>query len=224
MRLLLFFLVLFGLSGCSSLHTPAPPAADIQASGAAQPEGQHYRIDTAASDLRIVSYPDGRLGHTHVIGGPVISGDIVIPDDAKKTWLKLAISVNELVVDRPQWRRDESLEPELSQRAINGTRDNLLSAKLLNAAAYPRILIEADSAVGPGWQKDVMARITVVGNSREIPVPVAVIERDDGLEVIGRIEILQSDFGIETFSALGGILRVADKLLIRFRIRAIPVS
>lgn len=220
MRSLLILILLISLSSCS--NQPLPPAAgpESQTRDMARPEGQLYQVDKAASEIRLVSYPEGRLGHTHVIGGPVISGDIVVAEDTSSAWLKLAINVSELLVDKPQWRRDENLDSDMSQRAINGTRDNLLSDKLLNAAAYPRILIEADSIVGPDWQKDVVAQITLVGHSREILVPVAVFEDEDNLEVIGRFEILQSDFGIEAFSALGGIVRVDDKLLIRFRIRA----
>lgn len=223
MRSLLILILLISLSSCS--NQPLAPAAgpESQTRDMARPEGQLYQVDKAASEIRIVSYPEGRLGHTHVIGGPVISGDIVVAEDSSSAWLKLAINVSELLVDKPQWRRDEDLDSDMSQRAINGTRDNLLSDKLLNAAAYPRILIEADSIVGPDWQKDVVAQITLVGHSREILVPVAVLEDEDNLEVIGRFEILQSDFGIEAFSALGGIMRVDDKLLIRFKIRARPV-
>lgn len=223
MRSLLILILLISLSSCS--NQPLAPAAgpESQTRDMARPGGQLYQVDKAASEIRIVSYPEGRLGHTHVIGGPVISGNIVVAEDTNSAWLKLAINVSELLVDKPQWRRDEDLDSDMSQRAINGTRDNLLSDKLLNAAAYPRILIEADSVVGPDWQKDVVAQITLVGQSREILVPVAVFEDEDNLEVIGRFEILQSDFGIEAFSALGGIMRVDDKLLIRFRIRARPV-
>lgn len=223
MRLLLIFTALLGLAACSSqvLQQPAPDkTVTTDAEAAPLVQGRHYQVDKALSELRIISYPDARLGHAHVIGGQAITGNIVVPDDPHQVWLRLGVKLSELVVDKPGWRQDESLEPDMSERAINGTRDNMLSAKVLDAKNHPEIQIEANAAVGPLWQSDVKARITLAGTTREVLVPVAVFKREGALDIVGRIEILQSDFGIVPFSALGGILRIADKLLIRFRIHA----
>lgn len=185
------------------------------------PSGLHYAVDAAQSEVRIVIYPDGRLGHAHVIGGEALAGEIIVPTDHHQVWLDLGIGVDDLLVDDPAWREDERLAPEMSQRAIAGTRDNMLSAQVLNAAEHPEIRIRASGATGPVWQADIQAHITLAGITRVLTVPVSVHEvAEDELQVIGRMRILQSEFGIEPFSALGGTLRIADEVLIRFRIRA----
>jgi hypothetical protein len=44
------------------------------------------------------------------------------------------------------------------------------------------------------------------------------------LTVGGELSILQSDFGITPFSALGGTLQVGDELKLRYRIEAVAVT
>lgn len=211
------------LTACAPTGSQPAVATTSHTSVGAQsliPTGVRYIVDKSRSEVRIVTVPDGKLGHAHVIGGQVLSGQIVVPQDHHQVWFDLYIGVADLLVDDTEWRRDEGFDPEMTQRAINGTRDNMLSDKLLDAQQFPQIRIQANSAIGPWWQTDIQALITLVGTTREISVPVAVFETDNGIEIIGRMAILQTDFGIEPYAALGGILRVADKVLIRFRIRA----
>ena len=213
--------------GC---QTPADP--DREADGYTRaveepvaetpPEGQRYEVVTERSELRIVIRPEGRMGHAHVMGGEAITGEVVLPAEHHDAWLDLAVQVDALQVDEPAWRTDEGFDPDMSERAIEGTRENMLSGEVLNAEAHPVIRIRAGEATGPAWQPDVRARITLAGETRERTVPVSVHRDDDELEVTGRFRILQTEFGIEPFSALGGALRVDDEVLIRFRIHAEP--
>ncbi|MEX0915663.1 MAG: YceI family protein, partial [Wenzhouxiangellaceae bacterium] len=70
------------------------------------------------------------------------------------------------------------------------------------------------------WMPVVTARIRLRDVVREVDVPVAVVRSGERLQAIGRFELLQSDFGIEPFSAAGGALRVSDRMQLRFRIAA----
>lgn len=223
MRFRVIIAMLMVLAGCSA-QGPSPRPDKLsqpaQPLSAPQPEGQRFQVDQAGSEVRIISYPSSRLGHSHVIGGQVLSGEIVVPEDHQRVWLDLSVNVRDLEVDNTAWRQDEQFEPDISERAKNGTKQNMLSDKLLHAERYPTIHIQAQSATGPHWQKDIAAYITLAGETRKITVPVAVFERDKSLDVIGHFQIRQSDFGITPFSALGGILQVDDKVLIRFRIHA----
>jgi len=183
--------------------------------------GKRYRVITDSSELRIVTYPKGRFGHAHVVGGEVLHGQLQLPDNHHDITFKIYLKVADFEVDAPSWRQDEKLDPDLSEKARKGTRMNMLSDKVLNEALYPEIIIEAINASGPFWQPDIEADITLAGTSRRVVVPVAVHSSQDRLEITGQLQILQSDFGIEPFTALGGILGVADKVLIRFRIQAV---
>jgi polyisoprenoid-binding protein YceI len=192
------------------------PAADIA-------DGQILHVLTEQSELRIVAYAAGplaRFGHPHVIGGPVIHGQIFLADDFHDSALQLRIDVRGLEVDRPEWRLDEGFDPQLDQSAIDGTRENMLSASLLKVDQYPEILIESVGLNGPAWQPDLELRITLAGSTRELTVPIALDLNRNTLTAIGRFALRQSDFGIQPFSAAGGNLQVADEILLRFRIVA----
>lgn len=224
MSLLAFALVV--LAACQAQPRPDASEAVTRPAGDERlslPEGQRYHVVGKASKIRIVLFPDGplaRMGHPHVIGGNAIGGEIVVADDFAESGLKLEIAVEALEVDRPQWRREEGFDPDMSESAIDDTRENMLSPEQLDAENHPTIVIESVDITGPRWQPDVDVRITLAGVEREITVPVALDHIDYKLTATGRFVIRQSDFGIEPFSAAGGNIRVADEVLIRFRIEA----
>lgn len=219
------------LVGCQAAPR-APEAVDAASrpAGEAQPElpsGRRYVVLDGQSEARFVVYPAGRLarlGHPHVVGGAVISGEIVLADEFHDSGLRLEISVAEFEVDRPQWRKDEGFDPEMPDSAIEGTRKNLLGEDQLDAARHPLITVESLGLSGPVWQPDIEARITLAGSSRELTVPVALSFTDHELSAIGRFVIRQSDFNITPFSAAGGSLQVADEVLVRFRIVAMAIG
>ena len=191
------------------------------------PEGRRYIVLHRQSETRFILQPAGalaRLGHPHVIGGPVIDGEIRINDDFHRSGLELSIDVSALQIDHPTWRTDEGFDPEMSDSAIEDTRQNMLSAEQLNADNHPFIHIESISVTGPRWQPDIEARITLAGESRELTVPVTLEMDEYNLTAIGRFRIRQSEFGITPFSTAGGSLRVADDVLVRFRIVAMAVD
>jgi|GEM_PF-6776323 len=76
-------------------------------------EARQFVVDREASDLRIVVFPAGalaRLGHAHVIGGPVIDGEVALAEPWEQSALRLRIDVEALEVDRPEWREDERFD------------------------------------------------------------------------------------------------------------------
>lgn len=214
------------LVGCAGAPERAadPPASmpwpDIAPPG---PGDAVFRINRSASELRIRVDPEGpmaRLGHSHVIGGNVISGTVVLGDGRDDARVDLRIDASSLDVDQPQWRAAEGLEAELDLDAISGTRANMRSERVLDVANHPEISIRSLRVEGPAWLPDVTVRIRLRGQVREVTVPVAVDRTDRRLTASGTLDLLQSDFGIEPFSAAGGALRVTDRMQIRFRIVA----
>lgn len=225
-KLLLPLLAVALLTACQAQPRPSLPDTTRAASdqSVVWPEhGQRFLVDTEASELRIVVYADGplaRFGHPHVIGGAVLSGEVMLAEPFADSALRLAIDVAELAVDRPSWRSDEGFDPEMSAAAIADTRANMLSSAVLDADNYPSIKIKSLAIHGPAWQPDLDLRIHLAGNTRELTVPIALHIGEASLIATGRMLISQRDFGIEPFSAAGGNLAVADELLIRFRVVA----
>lgn len=200
---------------------PAEPATDPL------PEGRVYVVDSAASELRIVVGTAGtmaRFGHPHVIGGPALSGRVVVTDDWRHSVVQLNIRVSDLELDRPAWRIAEGFEADLPADAVEATRNNLLSEAVLDAGRHPVITIRSTSLRGPAFQPDLTVHITLRDQTREQLVPVALEWDDDRLIATGRFTLRQSDYGLTPFSALGGALAVSDALLVRFRVVAEPAE
>ena len=214
------------LAGCSG--APERPVAVSQSVpwpefAPPKPGDRVYRIDTDSSELRIRVDPEGpmaRFGHSHIIGGNVISGSVVLGDAQHAARLDLRIDTSSLDVDRPQWRADAGLDAALDPDAISGTRSNMRSDRVLDSVNHPAISIRSVGVEGPTWLSDVTVRIRIRGNVSEVTVPVAVEFDERRLTASGATDLLQSDFGIEPFSAAGGALRVSDRMQIRFRIVA----
>ncbi len=90
-----------------------------------------------------------------------------------------------------------------------------LRQEVLEIARYPRIEIEGSLARGAsGWQADVLLQLH--GTSRRLQIPVK-LEAD---RAIAEIEIRPSDFGIAPYKALGGAIRLQD----RVRVSAIVLA
>jgi len=188
------------------------------------PEGDVYEVRSDDSELRIVVYPDGplaRFGHAHVIGGATVRGRVILAETLEESALRLDIDARTLEVDRPSWREAEGLDPDMSPDAIAGTRENMRSNALLDVDRHPLITVESIGLSGPGWQPDIEAKITLRGQTRELTVPIALSVDDERMTATGRLVLRQSDFGIAPFSAAGGSLRVADEVMVRFRIVAV---
>ena len=223
--------VCLALIGCQAQPRPTLAAGETREVSAERvewpAEARIFEVDRAASELRIVVYPDGplaRLGHAHVVGGPVISGQVALVEPWQESALRLAVDVEGLEVDRPEWRRDEGFERDPSDSAIQGTRENLRSPAVLDVARYPLIEIESLGLRGPRWQPDIDLRVRLRGVVRELTVPVALTISADRIVAVGQLGLLQSDFGLQPFSVAGGQLAVADSILVRFRIVALPLT
>lgn len=205
-----------------------PPAGDVSRA-VAQPVqtvdavGRRYTVAAEDSELRILVFADGplaRLGHPHVIGGNVISGGLWLAEDFHRSSLELFIDVPALRVDDPEWRLAEGFDPQMDDDAIADTGDNLRSPAVLDAERYPQIVIRSVAVSGPRWQPDVTIEITLRGETRAMTVPVALNVADGTITATGRFRLLQTEFGIEPFSAVSGRLRVADEIMVRFRVVA----
>jgi hypothetical protein len=54
--------------------------------------------------------------------------------------------------------------------------------------------------------------------SKQFTVPVEIEYSKDSLNVAGKLVLKQTDFGIEPYSVLGGVLRVKDAVVLVFRL------
>lgn len=219
-------ILLAGLSGCVTRQV-APPAARLVPSPLV---GQPYDVIAAESQLKVLVYragPLAALGHNHVIACRCLTGTVYVPRDPMRGSFDLRFAVAQLTVDDPALRAAEhspDFPPDVTQAARAGTRHNMLSAALLNAASYSDIALRS-AGLRPapdGKPADIVAQVLVQldGGWHSIAVPLRYEIRDDEIVASGEFPLKQTDLGLTPFSALGGGLQVRDGMRIWLRLVA----
>ncbi|WP_310325077.1 YceI family protein [Roseateles asaccharophilus] len=192
-RTLLIAVAAVVLAGCAG--APAPVAAP-----AVQGQALHVLVFRGGAAAR--------LGHNHVLR----AGDLRVEWAAAGPVLRFRLDA--LVVDPPELRAALGVDfaSAVDADARAGTRANLLKA--LDAATHPEVAVRTLQQVGDGARRAVEAEITLHGQSRRQWFVVDV----DGRRASGQVVVRQSDFGIQPFAVMGGLLAVQDALVVQFEL------
>lgn len=223
-------LVMLGLAGCPLPRHAPPPAA------AALPEtplphlGRPFDVQAAQSSLVILVYKGGTLGaagHNHVIASHDLSGSVYLPAELTRSSFELHLPLESLTVDEPQLRAAQvggDFPPGIPDSAREGTRHNMLSEALLDAARYPQIELRALAISMPrgaaAGDAQVRVQCEVKGQAQVVSVPVHYELRGDTLTVSADFALRQTQLGLTPFSALLGALQVQDEMRIRMQLTA----
>ncbi len=214
------------LAGCAALRPPASEHHPPAGSAASVPPGAR-RIDTAASELRILVYragPLAALGHNHVIVSRGLSGSVRVGRSPAESSFSLVVPAASWVVDDPEARRAEGADfPEdVPEEAKGATLRNMLSDALLDAAAHPMITIDSERIrqVDGVWR--VRALVAVAGRESPIDVPFDLQITAAGITASGTVTLRQSELGLAPFSVMLGALRVRDEITVKFRLAVPP--
>jgi hypothetical protein len=221
-RLLLPALLALAVTACAiPERAPAPAAPPVGAP--APPAATRYELDS--SEVRVLVFRDGplkQLGHNHVIVSRALTGHVDVREPLGTSSFELALPLESLSVDEPALRAEEGAEfpGEIADQDREGTRRNMLSAALLDAAAFP-VLRMASAGLredARGWIAS--TRVMIRGAERSIEVPVSVTLEDGRLVAHGEFTVTHEQLGLTPFSAAMGALRVRDDIVIRCRFTA----
>ncbi len=230
------------LLGCATVVAISPPAADhpvaaadaagelraqyaaLQAAG-----GQVYALDPATSRVRLFAFRAGRaarLGHNHVLSAPRFAGYVHVPDgNAALGRFDLLFELEELALDEPSARSGlgPAFASALSPDEVARTREHLLGEQGLQAAQHPRVRIHSLQVKGEPPLLAVQAEVELHGVRRPLWLPVAVEGLPQRLQASGSFVLRQSDFGVTPYETLGGLLAVADEVVVDFRLAGGPM-
>ena len=185
-----------------------------------------FQIDAARSDIHLLVYRAGlisQLGHNHVVSVGDLKGTIYLHPGLDHSKVELEIPVDRLIVDDPALRRQEgeAFSTQPSKEDIEGTRANMLGQQLLNAKRYPVIKLTGTSGrVSDKRTATINVSVELLGRTIELAVPATLRQTGDELEVSGALKVSHAQLGLTPFSALLGTLQVADKMDLKYRIRA----
>ena len=190
---------------------------------------KEFRIDSDASWLRILAYPDGplrRFGHHHVISHHGISGIVVVAPNPLDSTIVLELTVADLQVDDPALRglEGEDFDGEISQKDIDGTRVNMLGEKLLNVEQFPTIQIHSRAIDGSLPDVNIATSVIITGTEHTVKFPASIELTGDSFVASGQLEITHGEIGLSPFTAAGGALSVRDLLVLKYEISGVPVT
>jgi hypothetical protein len=197
----------------------------MPAPGAPFPGAREYRVVTEQSLLQVFAYRGGamaRLGHNHVIASHHLEGVVHLTGDLLQTRFDVSFPVAELTIDEPALREQAGPDfpPGVPQSARDGTRNNLLSEALLDAARFPVIRLRAIDVVPAAAAFEAGVEITIKDQTRQVRVPVEVERSDGQLIARGEFPLKQSELGLKPFTVALGTLVVLDDLRVKFEITA----
>ena len=183
-------------------------------------DGRLMPLDRDQSRLLIYVYRGGRLarlGHNHVLEVTGLRGRLKHLESGGGL-AELAFGVDTIVVDgqeaRAQAGKDFAQQPD--EAAIAGTRQNMRGERVMDAENWPEVRIQArvGNLSAPAPVAEVY--VNVRGVSRRYEIPVETEMREAEARVSGSLTVRQSDFGIQSFSVLGGALLVRDEIQANF--------
>jgi polyisoprenoid-binding protein YceI len=155
-------------------------------------------------------------GHPHGVSGQLASGKIDLggPGD-------LVFDMKSFVADRPDVRAHLGLTKKVSSSDQRKVTEAMLGADVLDVARFPKAAYSITAIApldgqppGDTGRYQVDGEFTLHGVKRPLRV-LSALERTDRAGVLlmrGSFTILQTQFGITPYSALGGFVRVTDKL------------
>jgi hypothetical protein len=198
------------------VHVPAAAAWPADAAGT-------YLLEVGDPQLRILVFragPLAALGHNHVISHRRLRGEILLEPDRAR--FDIAVPVAGFEVDRPELRAEAGagFERVPDPADVEATRENLLGERVLDARRHELIGLAGDvPARGTGHHR-VPVRISLQDREiiREVPVQVSLA--GDRLTAEGEFRLSHGELGLAPFTALGGLLAVAEEMTVRFHLTA----
>ena len=194
------------VAGATYAQAPAPVQARIPEPSA---DSVVYRL-TSGSRLRVKTGKAGVFGfagHNHLIESDAVHGDVVYyPREPERSHLEITVDADSLVVLTP---------PDTEEtRKVGET----MRAEVLRTADYPVIRLVSREVQPKEGGFHLVGAMTLVGQTRTIPLDVVTRIAGDTLEAGSSFSIKQSDFGITPFrGGPGGTVKVADRVVIDFK-------
>src|ERR1700722_6523879 len=172
-------IAILSLAACAAPR-PRPVTRQVPVGAALQslPAPGEYPIDSSGSELRLLVYRAGTLaglGHNHVMVSRALTGFVQIGADVPASSFSLKLRADSFVFGDAQSRQEEGSDfpGDIPEDAKAGTRRNMLSSAVLNAAEFPDITVRSTSLTGTLNELNADLEITAAGHTSQISVPLS---------------------------------------------------
>jgi hypothetical protein len=204
---------------------PRPVAHPLPVQAALQslPAPGEYPIDSSGSELRLLVYragPLAGLGHNHVLVDRALTGRVQIGADVPTSSFSVSMRADSFLIDDAQARQEEGgdFPGDIPEDAKEGTRRNMLSSAVLNAAEFPEITVQSLSLSGALNELNAELEISAAGHTSRILVPLSLQGDAHQLIAMGSMQLRQTALGLIPYSLMHGALQVQDAMQLKFKI------
>lgn len=186
--------------------------------------GRVFTLDPGKSAIRIYVFRGGRaarLGHNHVLSAPRFTGFFYLPPaGTSNARFDLEFRLDQLEIDNLAYRSTlgSAFASTLTAEDIDGVRRHMLGNDNLQADKFPLVRVHSLQIVGESPKFAAKVQIEMHGQQREMWIPLSVEGLPDALAVTGSLVLRQTDFGVQPYSVLGGLLAVQDEVVVEFKL------
>lgn len=175
-----------------------------------------FEIGPENARLLVRTHREGlgaRAGHDLIIEATRWAGQVRIDPEPPRSHVEVRVDTHGLEVReghggaRPLTDKDR-LE-------IKGT----IEEKVLHAGRDPELKFSAEKVVVEDHHAHLTGNLTIGAQTRPVGIDVELEPAADGLHAHGALQIRQTDYGIKPYSALMGMLKVADEVEVDFDVR-----
>lgn len=186
--------------------------------------GKVFTLNPKTSAVRIYAFRAGsaaKMGHNHVLSAPQFTGFAYVPSSGLSgSRFDLEFILEQLEIDNPEYRSGlgSTFSSTPTSEAIKSTKEHMLGEENFQADRFPFVHIRSLAIAGEAPKLAAKVEIELHGQRREMWIPLNVEGLPDQLSVTGSFILRQTDFGVQPYSALGGLLTVQDEMVIEFKL------
>lgn len=170
-------------------------------------------LDPDMSELSVLVWKRGvaaAAGHDHAVRATRFSGSLDRPDPAHVK-VDVTVETASLIPDEPALREKLRVGPPVKESDRKTIEAHLKGPGQLDVEKFPTIHFEStQSMLDEKGKGSIKGRLTLHGVTRDVEVPVTVTLLDGRLRGSARLRIALSDYGVQPFSALLGLLGNRD--------------
>lgn len=184
-------------------------------------------IDPEKSELVVLVWKRGiaaAAGHDHVVRATRFGGSLERPDPSHVK-VDVTVETASLTPDEPALREKLRVGPPVNDKDRKEIEEHLKGPGQLDIEKFGSIHFEStQSTLDEKGKGSIKGWLTLHGVTKEVECPVTVTRTNDRLRGSARLRLTLSDFGVQPFSALLGMLGNRDvvELVIELVTRPTP--
>ena len=182
-------------------------------------QSKTYTISSSESDFRVLVSKAGLfsgLAHDHEIGVKSFSGQVTLPRaGAGSGSLALEIDARSLAV------LDKEPSEEDRKKIFSAMHNDVLESAKYEKITFKSVSVSDLKQTGGNTYGFVLnGDLSLHGVTKRIAIPVGLTVTPQQLRASGQYTLKQTDFGIKVYSAMGGMVKVKNEIVVHFDIVA----